>query len=204
MPAQLVDATPSDKNIFLTQSRRWAFCDTEGRPVEPLEGGTVVTRDGRAFGKRPTCPATVNRTSTKSRCASINAHARRWALKLRRVNYRPVLHRPLETTPFLGSWGPVQLLNAFTLPDYFGIRLDSGTIANVLGMAPWHWLRWISYWFLTSSVAPQQAGFVMSQRPTVGAFDLAGAARSRGKFVAQQNRKGCIVPQLDVQIGNFE
>ncbi len=41
----------------------------------------------------------VNRTWTKSRCASISAHARPWALKLRRVDYRPVLHRPLETTP---------------------------------------------------------------------------------------------------------
>src|ERR1700730_14601105 len=61
---------------------------------------------GSTCRRRPTCPATVNWTWTKSRCASISAHARRWALKLRRVDYRPVLHRPLETTPFFGSWPP--------------------------------------------------------------------------------------------------
>jgi hypothetical protein len=54
--------------------------------------------------RRPTCPATVNWTWTKSRCASISAHARRWALKLRRVDYSPVLHRPLEDTGLIGTW----------------------------------------------------------------------------------------------------
>src|ERR1700730_1889548 len=58
---------------------------------------------GSTCRRRPTCPATVNWTWTKSRCASISAHARRWALKLRRVDYRPVLHRPLETTPVIGN-----------------------------------------------------------------------------------------------------
>src|SRR5712692_5385491 len=59
---------------------------------------------GSTCRRRPTCPATVKRTWTESRCVSISAHARRWALKLRRVDYRPVLHRPLETTPFFGSY----------------------------------------------------------------------------------------------------
>jgi len=55
-------------------------------------------------GGRSIEPATVNRTWTKSRCAPISAHARRWALKLRRVDYRPVLHRPLETTGLNRTW----------------------------------------------------------------------------------------------------
>jgi hypothetical protein len=65
---------------------------------------------GSTCRRRPTCPATVNRTWTKSRCASISAPARPWALKLRRVDYRPVLHPPLETTRLIRSWGPEAVL----------------------------------------------------------------------------------------------
>src|SRR5258705_8093095 len=39
----------------------------------------------------------------KSRCASINGPERRWALRLRRADSRPVLQRPLETTAFIGT-----------------------------------------------------------------------------------------------------
>src|SRR3984893_4136243 len=46
--------------------------------------------------RRPTCPSTLKPISTKSRCASINARDRPWALKPRRVNCKPVLHRPVE------------------------------------------------------------------------------------------------------------
>jgi hypothetical protein len=37
---------------------------------------------------------------------SINARERPWALKLRRVNSKPVLHRPVELAPFFGNYGP--------------------------------------------------------------------------------------------------
>ncbi|MBB5059906.1 hypothetical protein HDF16_004640, partial [Granulicella aggregans] len=36
-------------------------------------------------------------------CASINAHARRWILKLQLVNSMPVLHRPVETAVLTGN-----------------------------------------------------------------------------------------------------
>jgi hypothetical protein len=48
VPAQPVNATPSDINLFskggVYDSRETgeAFRDAEDRPVEPLEGGTVV------------------------------------------------------------------------------------------------------------------------------------------------------------------
>jgi hypothetical protein len=39
-----------------------------------------------------------------SLCASINARERPWALKLRRVNFKPVLHRPVEPAPYCGNY----------------------------------------------------------------------------------------------------
>src|SRR5450759_5026788 len=51
MPAQPVDATPSDTNLLLkggvydASETREAFCGAEGRAVGPLEIGTVVERD---------------------------------------------------------------------------------------------------------------------------------------------------------------
>jgi hypothetical protein len=38
----------------------------------------------------------------RSLCVSINEHEKRWDFKLPRINCKPVLHRPLETTPFIG------------------------------------------------------------------------------------------------------
>jgi hypothetical protein len=51
VPAQPVDATPSDTNLLLkggvygASEARETLCGTEGRAMEPLESGTVVERD---------------------------------------------------------------------------------------------------------------------------------------------------------------
>ena len=42
--------------------------------------------------------------STKSRSVSTNVHGRPWVLRARRVDFEPVLHRPLETTRLRGTW----------------------------------------------------------------------------------------------------
>jgi hypothetical protein len=42
--------------------------------------------------------------STRSLYASINARERPWALKLRRVNCKPVLHRPVEPAGVIGNF----------------------------------------------------------------------------------------------------
>ena len=45
-----------------------------------------------------------SRNWTRSLCVSINAHEKPWDFKLRRINCKPVLHRPLETTRLIGNW----------------------------------------------------------------------------------------------------
>ena len=52
-----------------------------------------------------------NRSWMQSLCVSITGHEKPWDFELRRINCRPVLHRPLETTPFIRTWlaGPVKV-----------------------------------------------------------------------------------------------
>src|SRR6202008_150390 len=57
---------------------------------------------------------TLSRTWTRSPCASINGHEKHWDLKLRRINCKPVLHRPLETTPVLDIYPEA---DQFTVPE---------------------------------------------------------------------------------------
>ena len=48
---------------------------------------------------RPVQPSR-NQNWTRSLCVSIPGRDKPWDFELRRINCRPVLHRPLETTPF--------------------------------------------------------------------------------------------------------
>src|ERR1700756_4540023 len=54
---------------------------------------------GNTCRRRRICPATRIRAWTIWPCASINGHEKHWDLKLRWIDCKPVLHRPLETTP---------------------------------------------------------------------------------------------------------
>ena len=59
---------------------------------------------GNTCRRMPICRASRNRTWTRSLCVSIPGRDKPWDFKLRRINFKPVLRRPLETTPFFGSW----------------------------------------------------------------------------------------------------
>src|SRR5580700_8283924 len=77
--------------------------------IPKAHGSAVRTKTrtgccGNTCRRRRICPATHSRTWTRSLCASINGHEKHWDLKLRRIDCKPVLHRPLETTPVLDSY----------------------------------------------------------------------------------------------------
>src|ERR1700722_3122096 len=59
---------------------------------------------GTTCRRKRICPAIRSQTWMRSLYASINGHERRWAFKLRRINFKPVLHRSLETTRLHGPW----------------------------------------------------------------------------------------------------
>src|ERR1700747_1873142 len=77
--------------------------------IPKAHGSAVRTKTrtgccGNTCRRRRICPATLSRTWTRSPCASINGHEKHWDLKLRRINCKPVLHRPLETTPVIDTY----------------------------------------------------------------------------------------------------
>src|SRR4029077_9656731 len=58
---------------------------------------------GNTCQRRRICPGSHNRISMRSLCASTPDQDKPWDFEPRQINCRPVLHRPLETTPFLGT-----------------------------------------------------------------------------------------------------
>ena|ERR1700686_334768 len=65
---------------------------------------------GRAFQERPQLPGTrwmpqfLQRLGLDLADTFPRDRERLWGLRLRQVDFEPVLHRPLENTPFFGSW----------------------------------------------------------------------------------------------------
>src|SRR4029078_6246339 len=59
---------------------------------------------GNTCRSTPTCLRFRNQNSTQLHCVSILGHDKRWDFKLRLINSRPVLHRPLEATRVTGNW----------------------------------------------------------------------------------------------------
>src|SRR5246127_1758028 len=83
--------------------------------IPKAHGSAVRTKTrtgccGNTCRRRRICPATLSRTWTRSLCASINGHEKHWDLKLRRIDCKPMLHRPLETTPLTTSYLKLRLV----------------------------------------------------------------------------------------------
>src|ERR1700751_3014720 len=95
--------------------------------IPKAHGSAVRTKTptgccGNTCRRRRICPATLSRNWTRSPCASINGHEKHWDLKLRRLNCKPVLHRPLETTGFINSY---PIFRRESTEDNFRVADDS-------------------------------------------------------------------------------
>src|SRR5580704_16141413 len=73
-------------------------------PGSVAQTKTQTAYCGNICQRTPTCPGSRNRSWTRSLCDSIPAHDKPWDFELRRINSRPVLRRPLETTRVIGMW----------------------------------------------------------------------------------------------------
>src|ERR1700724_1411953 len=91
--------------------RRWKLSSAQRADMwSRWKAGQSLNAIGRALGKDKQVihfllarhggiAPPVRRRS--GRALTINGHERRWDFKLRRINCKPVLRRPLETTPFI-------------------------------------------------------------------------------------------------------
>src|SRR4029453_17970167 len=92
-----------------TKVSRWPPMSRFTSAIRKVHGSAAQTKTrtgcyGNTRRRRRTFPPSPTRTRTKSLCDSINAHARPWDFKPRRIDCKPVLRRSLETTGVIGSY----------------------------------------------------------------------------------------------------
>jgi IS30 family transposase len=87
-----------------TKPSRWRRISKFTSAIRRVPGSVAQTKTPTAYcgntcQRTPTCPGSRNRSWTRSLCDSVPGHDKPWNFELRRINCRPVLLRPLETTP---------------------------------------------------------------------------------------------------------
>jgi hypothetical protein len=75
--------------------------------------------------------------STYAGCAEINARERPWALKRRRVNCKPVLHRPVEPAHVIGKFDGSGVLRSTGTWSESGAG-EQGAVCRLSGSYRWH------------------------------------------------------------------
>ena len=109
LPATLRRSLTWDRGLEMAQHKSFTmatdvqvyFCD----PQSPWQRGSNENTNGllrQYLPKKADLSCYSQSELDRSLCVSINGHERRWDFKLRRIDCKPVLRRPLETTPFSG------------------------------------------------------------------------------------------------------
>ena len=112
LPAALRRSLTWDRGLemaFSTKASRWLRMYRFTSAIRRVPGSAARTKTptgycGNTCRRTPTCLRFRNQNSTQSLCVSIPDHDKPWDFELRRINCRPVLHRPLETTRLTGMW----------------------------------------------------------------------------------------------------
>ena len=106
------------KNFTVATDVKVYFCD----PQSPWQRGSNENTNGllHQYLPKKTDLSTFGQEELDQIALRLNQRPRkRWDLKLRRINSKPELHRPLEITPFLRTW-PTERETVLAITRRFG------------------------------------------------------------------------------------